>query len=439
MLQTNDSDSRRTLHPVRSSAAARHAAVVCVFLFALGFPGRLADMVGGGRLSMLIQYAVFALQIVFMLITSGSDLMDMKLLDLKKEYTPVYLLLGVFFVTSMLVTHDFASQLIACLRFTVTGLFALWIVQWYDVKHILKFTFWAQSVIVLLCLLFMFIPSQGWQVVDGARSFVGIFPGKNVCGAQLAFGLTMQVALLRLYWADGEQPGVFFYLIMLCQLMMLVLSRAMGSLISAGVPIAALLLLRDRPGLQGRRGLSRLPLGWIYVLGSVGFLFFALNLMPLAEPLLEALGKDTTLTGRIPMWEQHIANMLSSHTFTGYGFGMFWENTEVVEVFHAAFDENSWAGTMTTGAHNEVIELWLDVGLIGIGVYFFMLLAAFRRVRDIPDDAYAFCLAVMLGVFIKGLTERTHSTASYWTLYLFLTCGLALKPRPQQNVPPLRE
>lgn len=432
-MQTQPS-SPRMQHQTRSAAVARHAAVICVFLFALGFPGKLADMVGGARLSMLIQYAVFAFQIVFMLITSGSDLMDMKLIDLKKEFTPIYLMLGVFFITSMVVTHDRASQFISCLRFSVTGFFALWIVQWYDVKYILKFVCWAQSIIVLLCLAFMFIPSQGWATVEGARCFVGIFPGKNVCGAEIAFGLTMQTALLRLYWKDGEQPGLFFYLIILCQLMMLVLSRAMGSLVSAGLPIAALLLLRGNRGFLGR-----LPLGWMYVLGSVGFLIFALYLIPPMAPLLEAIGKDVTLTGRIPMWQQHVSNMLSSHTFTGYGFGMFWENPAAVESFHAAFDENTWAGTMTTGAHNEMIELWLDVGLIGIAVYFFMLIMAFRCMKDVKDDAYAFCLAVMLGVFIKGLTERTHTTASYWTLFLFLACALAFKSKAEPSATPLRE
>lgn len=431
-MQTPPINPQHPVKQVRSSAAARHIAVVCVFLFALGFPGKLADMVGGARLSMLIQYGVFALQLLFMLITSGSDLMEMKLVDLKKEYTPMYLLLGVFFITSMLVTHDYSSQFISCLRFSVTGLFAIWIVQWYDVKHILLLTFRAQTIIVLLCAAFLFLPSQGWAIVDGVRCFTGIFAGKNVCGAQLAFGLTMQVALLRVYWVENRQPGIFFYGILLAQLVMLVLCRAMGSLISASVPIVALLLLSRRQSL-----INPLPLGWLYVLGSVGFLLFALNLMPLAEPLLTALGKDATLTGRIPMWQQHVSNMLSSHTFTGYGFCMYWNNEAAVEVFHLAFDDNSWAGTMTTGAHNELIELWLDTGLIGIGVYFFMLLAAFRRIREMPLNVYAFCLAVMLGIFIKGLTERTHSTANYWSLYLFLTCALAFKhqaPEPASSI-----
>ena len=425
--------SPRMQHQPHSSAVARHAAVFCSFLFALGFPGKLVNMIGGERMSMLIQYAIFALQIVFMLITSGDNLLDMKIIDLKKEFTVIYLMLGVFFILSMLVTHDRPAQFISCLRFTVTGLFALWIVHWYDVKHILKFACRAQSIIVLLSLALMLIPSMGWTTMDGARCFVGIFAVKNVCGAEIGFGLTLYVALLRLYWKDGEQPSLFFYFILLCQLIMLFLSRAMGSLVTALISIAVLLLFHENSLI-----LRRLSLGWLYVIGSVGFLVFALYLIPPMGPFLEAIGKDATLTGRIPMWRQHIDNMLSSHTLTGYGFCMFWKNPTAVEAFHIGFDDNSWASSMTTGAHNELVELWLDMGLIGIGVFFFTLIVSFRRVKAIQEDAYAFSLAVMLSVFIKGLTERTHSPASYWTLFLFLACALALKSKAQPPTEPLR-
>ena len=418
----------RTTQP---KAFIRHAMVLCVFLFALGFPGKLADMFGGSRVSMLLQYVLFALQIAFMLLSSADQFMDIKLVDLKKEYTPIYLLTGVVWITSMLVTHDYASQLIACLRYTVTALFALWIINWYDVKHILTFTHWAQSVIVLCCLMYMFLfPGQAYEIVDGARSFCGLFPGKNVCGAELAFGLTLQAALLRSYWEENKQPSLFFYLIMASQLMLLVLTRAFGSLISGGIPIVYIMLSRSFRG-----WLKRLPIGVFYVLGSIAFLLFALNLMSLAEPLLEAFGKDATLTGRIPMWKQHISNMLGSHTFTGYGFGMFWENEAAVATYHAAFDKNSWASSMLTGAHNEIIELWLDSGLLGIAAYFFMILSAFRRTDKMKEPVYLFCVAVMMGAFIKGLTERIHSTASYWTLFIFLSCGLALKSRAESDVP----
>ncbi len=425
-------DRRLDLSHQRSTAFARHAAVLCVCLFALGFPGKLGELIGGERFSVMLQYPLFVFQIAFMLLTSGDNFMDMKVVDLKKEYFSIYVMIVVFTVTSMAVTHDYGSQFITCLRFGVTGFFALWVVQWYDVKQILIFTFRAQSIIVLLCLGFMFT-SQGWATVEGQRCFVGIFSAKNVCGAQIAFGLTMQIALLRIYWNEQRQPSLFFYFIMLCQLMIVVLSRAFGSLLSGGIPIAVLLMSRSNRGF-----LRRLPLSTIYILGSVGFLVFALTFMPMVEPLLTAIGKDATLTGRIPMWQQHVENMLTSHTFTGYGFGKFWENTEAVEAFHRAFDENSWAGNMTSGAHNEMIELWLDVGLIGIGVYFYMIRSAFSRMKDVEDDACIFCMAIVLSVFIKGLTERTHTPASYWTLYLFLAAGAALKSKARAPVAPLR-
>ena len=409
----------------QTKAIARHAMVLCVFLFAFGFPGTLVNLFGGDRVNMLLQYILFALQIIFMLLTSADRLMDIKIVDLKKEYTPIYLLTVTILITSMIVTHDRASQLITCLRLTVTALFALWIINWYDVKHILTFTYWAQSIIVLSCLVYMMLfPGQAYAYVNGSRSFIGIFPGKNVCGAVFAFGLTMQTALLQIYWIEDQQPSLFFYLIIVCQLLLLVLSRAFGSLISAFIPIAYIVLNRRFKG-----WLKRLPIGAFYVLGSVGFLLFALNLMYLVSPILESFGKDATLTGRIPMWEQHINNMLSTHTFTGFGYGMFWENEAAVTAYHATFEQNSWASSMTTGAHNELIELWLDTGLIGIAAYFFMVFSSFRRTNKMNESVYLFCVTVMMGAFIKGLTERVHSTASYWTLYIFLSCGLALKSR----------
>ena len=208
--------------------------------------------------------------------------------------------------------------------------------------------------------------------------------------------------------------------------MLLALSRALGSIVSGGIPILYIILSRNFKG-----WLRRLPIGTFYILGSVGFLLFALNLMYLVAPILESFGKDATLTGRIPMWEQHISNMLDSHTFTGFGYGLFWENEAAVAAYHAGFKQNSWASSMTTGAHNEIIELWLDTGLIGIAAYFFMIFSAFRRTDRMKESVYVFCVTIMMGAFIKGLTERIHSTASYWTLYIFLSCGLALKNRAE--------
>lgn len=68
----------------------------------------------------------------------------------------------------------------------------------------------------------------------------------------------------------------------------------------------------------------RLPLGWLYVAGSVGFLVFAFTILPLFAPLLESMGKDATLTGRTELWNGIYKFMQQHNMLTGYGYGQFW-------------------------------------------------------------------------------------------------------------------
>ena len=157
----------------------------------------------------------------------------------------------------------------------------------------------------------------------------------------------------------------------------------------------------------------------------------ALTILPLMEPLLSAIGKDATLTGRTPLWRQIILVMTNSHTFTGYGFGMFWRDRQAVALLHTAFRSNSFMGTMTTGAHNVLLEYWLNVGLFGLASYFIALLASFRQMRKLERQNYIFCAAYMLWFMVMGWTERSMSTYEYQMVFLFLAMGVGSnKPRP---------
>ena len=73
--------------------------------------------------------------------------------------------------------------------------------------------------------------------------------------------------------------------------MMLFLCNAKGALFCVAIPAAICCSWR---GGTTRSGGCRW--GWVYVVGSVGFLIAALTILPLMEPLLSAIGKDATLT-----------------------------------------------------------------------------------------------------------------------------------------------
>ena len=123
-----------------------------------------------------------------------------------------------------------------------------------------------------------------------------------------------------------------YLLSLLAQGIFLVLCNAKGAVLCLIFPLLYVLFgkYKEEPG-------KRLPLGVIYVTLSVAFLITALTILPLFQPLFSLIGKDATLTGRIPLWRQIIQVMINRHTFTGYGYGMFWRDRQAVAMVHQAF------------------------------------------------------------------------------------------------------
>ena len=299
--------------------------------------------------------------------------------------------------------------------------FGLWLL---DMKNaLIPLTVLFVVLTLLYCVLF---PGTIFSQEQGEHDFIGFLRTKNNEAAELSVGILFQIAWFKLQRARREIPQRWELMLFVVQGMMLFLCNAKGALFCVAIPAAYLLFVEGRNAPEWR-----LPLGLVYVVGSVGFLIAALTILPLMEPLLSAIGKDATLTGRTPLWRQIILVMTNSHTFTGYGFGMFWRDRQAVALLHTAFRSNSFMGTMTTGAHNVLLEYWLNVGLFGLASYFIALLASFRQMRKLERQNYIFCAAYMLWFMVMGWTERSMSTYEYQMVFLFLAMGVGSnKPRP---------
>ena len=389
-------------------------------LCSLGFPGNLERLITGAE-NLVFQYGPFLLQIVLMLLSSGDDIMDIKILDLKRCYLPVYLMIFMWCAVSMPVTRFPKEQLIACIRFAVTGLFALWMVDQYDVRHILEICYYACLAMLFFTLVaLVLMPGRSFSYEAGEKTFCGLFTTKNPCASELAIGLMIGTMLQGAYRGRRRSFPSFFVTYMSIHIVLLLLCKSTGAIFCAFIPIAYLLFLRrqNNPRL-------RLHLGIVYITASVGFLIFSLTIIPLFAPVFEAMGKDATLTGRTPMWRQLITVMTEHNSFTGFGFSMFWKDPAAVKLFHSGFSRGSWGNTMTYGAHNALLEIWLDVGLLGIAAYFGMLLLAFRHPEQLTDMQYEFCSSYILWQTLKGFTERSYIPFNYQTLFLFLCAGIS--------------
>jgi O-antigen ligase len=138
------------------------------------------------------------------------------------------------------------------------------------------------------------------------------------------------------------------------------------------------------------RGNSRL------VLIIVFLQFVALLLLALGEflvPLLEALGKDATLTGRVPLWAL-VDEMISRKIAVGYGYGAFWTpgNVDAWRIWEAI-------GWQAPHSHNGYREVLLGLGLVGF------LTLAIVLVRAVWQGGRALLHAALGGL---ALAQRLH-------------------------------
>ncbi|MBR4040442.1 MAG: O-antigen ligase family protein [Clostridia bacterium] len=405
----------------QSKRSAVDLIVIFIFLNSLGFPGNYSRLLGGWFRT-VIDYSSFLLMIGAMLLTSGERIMDILVIDLRRKYWSIYLFAAVLFVSSMLVSISPSLQIITCIRVTVTAAFALWLCNQFSLRAVLERLYYAQIIFIALTLIFvgLFPGYVHRESAAYAADFVGIYSAKNGAGSELAFGILVQLVLLRIYGEKHIVPSTIFVVTLSLQLILLVLTHNVSSMLCLFVAGMYLLVLQKRSPL-----FSRLPLGWLYIAGSIGFLVLAMTILPLFSPLFELFGKDATLTGRVPLWEAALSLIMQSHTLCGYGYAMFWRDPYAVDLLHSFFEANSFMARQLSGTHNVLVEMLLNSGVLGVGAFFLSMLVSMSNIRALDEERYLWCSAFILFFMLFGFTERAFATHEFMTMFLFFTLGAA--------------
>lgn len=396
--------------------------VITIFtiIVALGLPGNYQSILGESSVQ-VFGYTAFFLQIFVMLSSSASSMYDIQIFNFKQKYLLIYLMLAFFFIESMLVTNFPKEQVIACTRYTVTAMFGLWVADHYSPYKIAELVYKSQVIFIAFTLLLMIIrPSECYMVMNGEQSFVGLFSAKNACAIELCSGLAAQIIMILAKKDKKKRFSPLFYVMIPIQIILFLLCLATGAVFCFLIP-AVYILLWARYSKRNRK----LSIGILFTAIPVIFLFSLIPLLKLFTPFLLSIGKDPTLTGRTDIWEHIISAMQTSHTFTGYGLSMFWKDPDAMAILHSGFSKYSWYSTMSFGSHNALIEMWTDVGLTGIAIYFITIINAFKNVEYMDDNTYMFSSFYMFIFMISGMTERIYSTMNFQTLFLYIILGIA--------------
>ncbi len=138
-----------------------------------------------------------------------------------------------------------------------------------------------------------------------------------------------------------------------------------------------------------------------------------------------ALGRDASLSGRTIMWSAMLGAV--SNPIIGVGFDSFWTSPNA-EIFHHSLKLLHWYyPDAINEAHNGYMEVFLNLGWIGVCLISFILVTGYlrackslRRHRELASLALAFIMSAV----IYNITEAGFRTLSpIWIFTLIAVVG----------------
>ena len=263
--------------------------------------------------------------------------------------------------------------------------------------------------IVLSLALLAISPGLALMPPDGAMR--GIFLTKNNLG--------WYSSILALVTAVVVLDGSFGYrrtgmVLLAASLACLAGSMSMTSVVATASMVCLIWFYTTLPK---ARGIRRVVFVLVFVQAVAALLVL---LHEFLVPVLEAFGKDATLTGRVPLWGLVDAE-ISRHLLLGFGYQAFW--TEGNPEAWAIWTEIQW---MAPHAHNGFRDILLSLGIGGMALFVMAVMRAIRQGAVLqcraPEDGWLWLNVFMIMVLVMNLTESIFLVQNDAIFILFSAC-----------------
>lgn len=284
------------------------------------------------------------------------------------------------------------------------------------------------SLVPLSILLFKYFPEIGMQYDGwtGNRMFVGPTTSKNMLGLLCLVSAVYFFWDLACRWPQRKEKRTkrillvdVIFLVMTVWVLDLAASTtsdvcaAMGCLV---VLAASSKLFKRRPNLL--KGLIPVAFG-VYLILNFG--------LGMNGSMAQAVGKDPTLTDRTKIW----AFVLGMHTnpLLGTGYQSFWLGPRL-----EYFWNNSGLGHINE-AHNGYLQVYLDLGLIGVALLIGFLIASYRSIckRWTPSSKLPILgMATWLTLLFYNMSEAAFERGLLFMM--FLMAAIAVPKRVSKRI-----
>ena len=152
------------------------------------------------------------------------------------------------------------------------------------------------------------------------------------------------------------------------------------------------------------------PIPFILVIAVLNYLIITLkykDIVIVIDYITNVLGKDPTLTGRDQIFQGAIG-VFVQHPFVGYGY-----NNSIIN------DTLGKIAMQFNTAHNSMLQLMVDYGLIGLASFVMMMYTSLNKITKIQKKSNAICYFALLASFFGALVNMMIPTITFW-IVLFL-------------------
>lgn len=299
-----------------------------------------------------------------------------------------------------------------------TASFSLYMASCYGFKEQLRLIAIAMGIAGILCVFYaILLPGQGVHFDAHAGAWKGIYTHKNYL-SQVATYSSVVFLLLAM---NVQRRRWLVYGGLMLSVGLLILSTSKTGLL---VFLTLLILLQLYRSLRWRKTKAVLILIIIVLISASILVMIIAN----AEPILNSLGRDLTLTGRTEIWAGAI-NFIRLRPWLGYGRGAFWHpnagrSLTIGEVVSPNYQPPH--------SHNGYVDLTADLGLVGLSLFFLSFLVTWIRgynlVRLTRSSEYIWPILYSSFIILYNFTESSimkHNSA-FWMTYMMV--ALSIKP-----------
>ena len=397
------------VHGTPSFEGSGNSAVSASSLSGLASTGRNAGVVG----SILIPGVAFGI-VMWFLVTNAKRIFAMAL------QMRLLTLLALFTICSAAWSQEPVRSAMNGCFYLIETLFAFYLVLKFETEEIISLIMMTGVVISITGLIMVFLFPQ-YAVAQSVRdgiAWTGLFSDRTSTGKAMVFLLSPAV-IFRRRSLKYHHLGYILLIVFLVFMAHAATARVITMLYFG---LMGSVYLYGKFGRRSSLVIAGLLLSAGVLIAGVGILFL--------PQVLNALGRNATLSGRTEIWNL-VLQSIGKRPLLGYGFYAFWlglkgESARLIVGTNWVFGY----------AHNGILEIWLQLGAVGVGLFFITL---FQAVRNAWTCLRAGCppgFQWYIGIIALTMLYNVDESTVLWPIdllsILYLVAYSALSIRARQ-------